>query len=184
MQIAEFEIFGHPAVLKNSKNVVPIPMKGTTKCRYCGLQKTRNIPITNKKAKAALDSAEYQLRRQGSGTGPIVGFLRAEFTFYGAWKSGNNNYPDTSNLYELPQDAMQAAGIILDDRQVDNHDGSRRVFMCDGECSKREVLKSGPRKGELKDNCGQVKKCPYERTVIRLFRVTGETKAVEYKRDF
>jgi Holliday junction resolvase RusA-like endonuclease len=184
MLLAELTITGHPAVLKNSKNVVPIPAKGSKKCRLCGLQKTRNIPITNKKAKQAQIDAECQMRRQWMGARTIDVFVRAEFTFFGAWKRDNNNYPDTSNLYELPQDAMQSAEIITDDRLIDNHDGSRRIFLCDLPCPRREVLKSGPRKGELKDNCGQVKKCPFEKTIIRLYSINDDVETANFEDDF
>jgi Holliday junction resolvase RusA-like endonuclease len=35
--------------------------------------------------------------------------------------------PDLSNLYELPQDCLQQAGIIENDIWVFSHDGSRRI---------------------------------------------------------
>ena len=35
--------------------------------------------------------------------------------------------PDTSNLYELPQDIMQKLQIIENDTQICSHDGSRRL---------------------------------------------------------
>lgn len=34
---------------------------------------------------------------------------------------------DLSNLYELPQDCLQKAGIISNDTQICSHDGSRRL---------------------------------------------------------
>ncbi len=36
--------------------------------------------------------------------------------------------PDLSNLYELPQDSLQKAGIILNDTQIESHDLSRRLY--------------------------------------------------------
>lgn len=39
--------------------------------------------------------------------------------------------PDLSNLYELPQDCMIKAGIILDDTLICSHDGSRRLVSPD-----------------------------------------------------
>lgn len=38
------------------------------------------------------------------------------------------NLPDLSNLYELPQDCLQKAGIILNDTQIESHDLSRRLY--------------------------------------------------------
>ena len=59
--------------------------------------------------------------------------LHAKFTFYFPktvyyTKKGvrSKNLPDLSNLYELPQDALQEVGIISDDTQICSHDGSRR----------------------------------------------------------
>jgi Holliday junction resolvase RusA-like endonuclease len=57
----------------------------------------------------------------------------AEFIFYFPetvyfTKAGprSKKIPDTSNLYELPQDCLQAVGILENDTLVDGHDGSRR----------------------------------------------------------
>lgn len=35
--------------------------------------------------------------------------------------------PDLSNLYELPQDCLQSAGVILNDCLIFSHDGSRKI---------------------------------------------------------
>lgn len=35
--------------------------------------------------------------------------------------------PDLSNLVQLPEDCLQTAGIILDDKQIYSLDGSRRI---------------------------------------------------------
>jgi Holliday junction resolvase RusA-like endonuclease len=35
--------------------------------------------------------------------------------------------PDLSNLYEMPQDCLQTAGIIDNDTDIISHDGSRRL---------------------------------------------------------
>lgn len=40
--------------------------------------------------------------------------------------------PDTSNLYELPQDVLQTVKIIENDTQICSHDGSRRLPSEDG----------------------------------------------------
>ncbi|MBL0233219.1 MAG: RusA family crossover junction endodeoxyribonuclease [Chitinophagaceae bacterium] len=44
-------------------------------------------------------------------------------------KKGNINkkIPDLSNLYELPQDCLQKAGVIENDTLIHSHDGSRRL---------------------------------------------------------
>lgn len=35
---------------------------------------------------------------------------------------------DLSNLYELPQDALQKTGILADDSLIESHDGSRKLY--------------------------------------------------------
>lgn len=52
-------------------------------------------------------------------------------------KIRSRKLPDLSNLYELPQDCLQAAGIILDDNLIESHDLSRRLV---GENNRLEVF--------------------------------------------
>lgn len=49
----------------------------------------------------------------------------------------NKKLNDLSNLYELPQDALQKAGIIEDDGQIESHDLSRRL---PGEKNEIEII--------------------------------------------
>lgn len=65
---------------------------------------------------------------------PLTGYIHANFLFYFPpnvfyTKKGDRSkkVPDLSNLYELPQDALQQAGVIENDTQIDSHDGSRRL---------------------------------------------------------
>lgn len=64
---------------------------------------------------------------------PITTDVSAKITFYFPTKrfftkegKRNKKLPDISNLYELVQDCLQKAGVLFDDNQIDNHDGSRR----------------------------------------------------------
>ncbi len=71
-------------------------------------------------------------RQEKSGHLPIRGPVAACFRFYFSDYYRNDGYPretmpDLSNLLELPQDALQAAGIIVNDNQVFSLDGSRRL---------------------------------------------------------
>lgn len=56
------------------------------------------------------------------------------FEFDRAWaitkrtKELRKTMPDLSNLYELPQDCMQAAGLLKNDGLIRSHDGSRIVI--------------------------------------------------------
>lgn len=65
---------------------------------------------------------------------PIACDLRVVFKFYFPksvyfTKDGKRSrkLPDLSNLYQLPEDVLQRTGIILNDTQIESHDGSRRA---------------------------------------------------------
>ena len=47
--------------------------------------------------------------------------------FYNKDGTINKKIPDLSNLYELPQDILQEAGIIHDDNLIHSHDLSRKL---------------------------------------------------------
>jgi len=155
--IIKIVIPGHPAVLKNSKNIVPVRTK---------TGKTRMIPRPNKKVETymvrSISNIKTTLPR---GWEPIYGPVSLRILSFGAWKRSSENIPDASNLYQAPEDILQAAGVIVNDRQVEDHDGSRRICMCDT-CGDRGTFKAGPRKGQTRPDCGAVKKCPYERVEI------------------
>lgn len=44
--------------------------------------------------------------------------------------SSRRSLPDLSNCYGGPEDALQKAGVVVNDRQVKSHDGSR-IRLCD-----------------------------------------------------
>jgi Holliday junction resolvase RusA-like endonuclease len=65
---------------------------------------------------------------------PITEYVSVKFTFYFPTskyltKKGmrNKKVPDMSNLYQLPEDCMQKAGVLFDDNLIENHDGSKRL---------------------------------------------------------
>lgn len=63
----------------------------------------------------------------------IFTFPRKEFFCQTKGTSGepvgrrNSKIPDLSNLYQLPEDCLQTAGVIENDSLIDSHDGSRRL---------------------------------------------------------
>lgn len=85
--------------------------------------------------KSAEQALLYNLQRRASDMGlaePIKGNLWALFKFYFPGSKlytrkeiRSSRIPDLSNLYELPQDCLQAARIIKNDNQIQAHDGSR-----------------------------------------------------------
>jgi Holliday junction resolvase RusA-like endonuclease len=147
-----YKISGQPVVLKNSKRIIAVGGH------------PRLIP--SKKVLRREKTALLELSTQRAGitwSGP----LHVRMLFYGAWKDGNSNVPDLSNLCEAPQDWLQKVKIIEDDRQIESLDGTRRICMCDT-CPKRTRYVRGDKAGQYKPDCGKVKLCPFERVEITI----------------
>jgi Holliday junction resolvase RusA-like endonuclease len=151
-------ITGHPLILKNNKQIVVI--------------NGHRIVKSNPRVEAYQHRATAELCEQWGTRPPITEPVNLAITSYGAWKRSSDTIPDASNLYQLPEDLLQSAGILADDRQVESHDGSRRVCMCDT-CPQRRVVQRGPKRGQLTPDCGAVKKCPFERVVIEITAATA-----------
>ena len=170
MHETTYIIQGRPTVLKNSKQIAMIPHKGARKCRACGKLPTRPILRMSDAAKKAKDAAVRQLWRMRPEGPPIMGPVSVRMLFFCPMKS--DALVDLSNLYQLYEDALQEVQIIDDDSQIADHDGSRIIRMCgiEGEnaCPKRQVITRGPRKGQLKDDCGAVRDCPFARVEITI----------------
>jgi hypothetical protein len=114
-----------------------------------------------------------QLPRWRQGRATITSPVNLKITSFGPWKRASETIPDASNLYQAPEDILEAAGVIEDDRQVESHDGSRRVCMCDT-CDERPFWKGGKNKGQRKPDCGAVKRCPFPRVEIVIEPLNGE----------
>jgi Holliday junction resolvase RusA-like endonuclease len=152
--IATIVISGRPVVLKNSKQIINIG--------------GRRIIKSNPRVEAYQHRAIAEIVKQWGSRQTITESVGLRITAYLAAGHDSGNLPDLSNLYEAPQDLLQSAGVIYDDRLVEHHDGSRRICMCDGPCPLKPVYQSGQKKGQPKDNCGAVKKCPFERLEIEI----------------
>ena len=110
MTVYRFVIEGPPVVLKNRKQIVSIGGKPRL--------------ISSSKARRWIDDAVMQLRTQWAGRSPIAAMVNARITSY----LPTRRKTDASNLYQAPEDALQAAGVLLDDWQIESHDGSRRSY--------------------------------------------------------
>lgn len=84
------------------------------------------FPIKSKKLQGAEMNAYADLMEQKrrNMTLPIRTPVNVCFTFYRATR----HIVDLSNLYELPQDALQKAGILENDALIESHDGSRKRY--------------------------------------------------------
>ena len=150
-------IIGQPVVLKNGK---VIAFNRKTGCRFIK---------SNDRVDRYNNMALLQLKSQWKNQPPITVPVGIKMTFYGAWHRASETIPDLSNLYEAPQDLLQKAGILLNDRQIEHHDGSRRVCLCDLPCDCKPLYKVGAKKGQQQDSCGHMKDCKHARVEIELY---------------
>lgn len=118
-----FTIKGSPAIKKNSRTVVRNVRTG------------RMFPIKSKGLQGAEANAYADLMEQKRRTMklPIKTPVSVRFVFYRATR----HVVDLSNLYELPQDALQKAGILENDALIESHDGSRKLY--DAENPRTEI---------------------------------------------
>lgn len=173
MVIAKLSIPGRPVVLKNNKKIATNRKTGRTFIK------------SNKRVEQYMKRAVLVLRSQWNGKEPFGGSVALKITAYLAGRRDSGNLPDMSNLLQCPEDILQAAGIIEDDRNVEHHDGSRRICLCDGDCPLKQVYVLGEKKGQTKPNCGAVKSCPFERVEIEISKVDVDVACDrDYKKDF
>ena len=128
-----FVIYGTPRSKKTSNRVVNIgPM-----CRVCG--KRGGFPkvlpseaYCEWEADAVRQCMDIKVKLRNAGIElPIAHPIGIEALFYLApTKEGRMRLdcPDLSNLMEALADMLQEAGIIKDDRQIADWDGSRRLL--------------------------------------------------------
>lgn len=161
--VAFLVIHGIPAVLKNSKQIMVNRRTG------------KRFVTSSDAAKKYRLACALQLRRQWGGRKPLDFPVNLKVVSFGPWKFADGqpegNVPDASNLLQMPEDVFTEAGIIVDDRLVESHNGSHRVYLCDGPCPRRPVYHCGPRRGQYRDTkCDLVKRCPFSRVEIEITR--------------
>ena len=116
----QFQILGPPRSQKNSKMIVR-------------LGDGRSALVDNAKVKAWRKSAALQLAGQWVGIPPLNGKLAAVLTSY----LGTRQRGDTDNLLAGPLDALEAAGVVTNDRIFDtvvsirkrDHDNPRSELL-------------------------------------------------------
>ena len=149
----KYIISGHPVILKNNKDIA--------RNRKTGVPFIKSSERVDAYKPMALLELKQQRQRM------VMDPINVKMLFYGAWKRGNGDVPDLSNLYQMPEDLLEQAGIIRNDRLIESHDGSRRVYMCDS-CHRRPKYVKGPKAGQYKSDCGAVRSCQYERIEIEI----------------
>ena len=114
------------------KNTHRIRFNGRTNRRFIGNSST---VLT---AQKYLENRLFYIHKDIYGGKTITEFINCKLIFYYPYekyytKKGkvSMNLADLSNLYELPQDALQKAKVIKDDWQIVGHDGSTRALSFD-----------------------------------------------------
>jgi hypothetical protein len=126
-------ISGEPCILKNRKQI---------KYKYSKYKKGERVPMitSSDKAEAYLCKAAQQLKLQWYSVFkcPLPEHLRFNAAILSYLSTKRKT--DASNLYEAPQDALGGcrptcrpgcrhhAGVIVDDYQIQTHDGSNRLY--------------------------------------------------------
>lgn len=116
----------HHAVKKNNRQ---IHFNKRTGRRFIG--KSERLGCAEKElTDAFLRAKEYNVISTYPITFPVqvtMRFFFAKEKFFTKAGTINKKLPDLSNLYQLPEDCLQKAGIIYDDHLICSHDGSRRL---------------------------------------------------------
>ncbi|MEL6544370.1 MAG: RusA family crossover junction endodeoxyribonuclease [Myxococcota bacterium] len=104
-----FVIHGMPVISKNRRPI----FRGKSGKPFIG--KSRQLRDWQQ-------SAVAQLKAQWGDRPPIEGPVNAKIVTYRAKRQSG----DASGWYQAPEDALEAAGILKNDHQIESHDGSRR----------------------------------------------------------
>lgn len=91
-----------------------------SKAQY--LENYMNAQLLKEKLKARIDTIKCDVN-------VAMIFYYPRKVFFTKQEKRSNRVADLSNLYEMPQDALQKVGIIENDSQICSHDGSRRMFI-------------------------------------------------------
>lgn len=118
---AEFILSKH----SSKKNHNKIRQNRRTGQRYVGASRKSETILIETLNRMIEARRKYGLKK------PIEGKIWVLMRFH--YKNTKKGKPrldvaDLSNLYQGPEDCLQKAGIIVDDKQIESHDGSRRVL--------------------------------------------------------
>ena len=112
----------HHAIKKNSREI----MRNRDGRPFLG--KSRDLAIAEQILIRKLMIEKYKAKMQDPITCDIqISFIFGFKNYFTKKGERNKKLGDLSNLYQLPEDCLTKAGIILDDNQIQSHDGSRRL---------------------------------------------------------
>jgi Holliday junction resolvase RusA-like endonuclease len=144
-----FVIHGPPRTKKNSGRIVVIPTKGSRRCHACGHMSGFPKILPSEAYEAWEVGAIRELMEIKPRLGvelPITAPVSIEALIYRKRDTG-----DIVGYLQAIGDMLQAAGVLKDDRQIEDWDGSRRLKdAANPRCEIFiRVLDDGPRQEEL-----------------------------------
>lgn len=127
-EIPGFVIYSPPRTKKTHSRIVTIAKKGSSRCRACGhmpgfpkLLPSEAYLEWEESALQQCVGIKLQLARAGVSL-PVAGLVSIEAHIY-----RQTNVGDAVGFYQAIGDMLQAAGILANDRQIEDWDGSRRL---------------------------------------------------------
>ncbi len=128
-QIPGFVIAGPPRTKKNHGRIITVTPKGKkrSKCGKCGRTFGRQIMLPSEQYEEWEGNSLpqcYRIKAQLANAGvslPLVGLVSIEAHFYRDADTG-----DANGYTQALGDLLQKAKIIMDDKQIEDWDGSRR----------------------------------------------------------
>lgn len=99
-----------------------VGIKKNSTQRKWSFKHRRTLTIASDKYMAWEQRAVLHLKHAWAGRPKYDKQVIAQFTFHFA---NRHSLPDLSNAYQGPEDALQKAGVLLNDKLIAGHDGSR-----------------------------------------------------------
>lgn len=129
VEIPGFVITGPPRTKKTHNRVIHIPQKGSRACPACGHRRSFPKVLPSEAYEVWEETALSQcliIKRRLADRGvvlPLAGMVSIEALIYRKQDSG-----DVAGFHQAIGDMLQAAGILANDAQIEDWDGTRRLI--------------------------------------------------------
>jgi Holliday junction resolvase RusA-like endonuclease len=128
IEIPGFVIYGPPRTKKTHNRIIKIPKPGARACFACGhvegFPKVKpSIQYEEWEAEALRQMMAIRPRLEARGVRlPIAGLVSIEAKIYREIDTG-----DVAGFHQAIGDFLQAAGVLVNDKQIEDWDGTRRL---------------------------------------------------------
>lgn len=131
IEIPPFVVYGPPRTKKTSNRIYQVPKKGGRKCFGCGqwrpgesftkIMPSEQYELWEADALSQMIGIKMKLGARGVRL-PIAGLVSIEALIYRDADQG-----DVAGFHQAIGDMLQAAGVLLNDKQIEDWDGTRRL---------------------------------------------------------